>query len=358
MSSVDRILFPDILRIIAVFAVMMLHVCSTGILEITVLSFEWHIINFYESLTRWSVPIFVMVSGMFFLNPQRKITLSKLYCKNILRIFIALVSWGIFFRTLLVVEKLYSGKMVSNEFIWELLKEYSSLLFGPAWYHLWFLYMIIGLYMLVPILRIFTKNATRKHYQYLFFLYVSFGSILPLIKDFLLLIGFPLKINFEIKELLGFTCYFIMGYFFSEFNVSKQIKRWVYILAFISVVFQIVGTCCISYKIGAANTFFYANTRPNVVIQAIAIFLFVKDNSLKIYFSEKIKTKIIILSKYSFGMYLVHVLFNNLLTKIGFTLTCFNPIFAIPLRTIVTFVLSFAIVCVLDKIPIIRKYCM
>ena len=92
----NRILYPDILRILAVFAVMMIHVSASGFYTNPVQSFTWQVVNFYEWMVRWAVPVFVMVSGMFFLNPQKEITLSKLYRKSIFRIVMALITWGYF----------------------------------------------------------------------------------------------------------------------------------------------------------------------------------------------------------------------------------------------------------------------
>lgn len=87
-------------RFLAVFAVMMIHVSASGFYTNPVQSFTWQVVNFYECMVRWAVPVFVMVSGIFFLNPQKEITLSKLYRKNIFRIVMALITWGLFYRSL------------------------------------------------------------------------------------------------------------------------------------------------------------------------------------------------------------------------------------------------------------------
>jgi len=68
----NRILYPDILRILAVFAVMMIHVSASGFYTNPVQSFTWQVVNFYECMVRWAVPVFVMVTGMFFLNLSKR----------------------------------------------------------------------------------------------------------------------------------------------------------------------------------------------------------------------------------------------------------------------------------------------
>lgn len=354
----NRILYPDILRILAVFAVMMLHVCVSGFFSNSVQSFTWQIVNFYESMVRWAVPIFVMVSGMFFLNPQKEITLSKLYRKNIFRIVVALITWGLFYKSFLIFQMIFVDKTCDEKLATVILKQCATFLFGHAWYHLWFLYMIIGLYMLVPLIRIFTTHATKSHYHYLFLLYFLFGSLLPFFQDSLLLFDDRLKIFFSIKELMGYAGYFILGYYLFRYDLSHRIKKWIYVLAGLSVVFQILGTFFVSYKLGAATELLYKNFRPNVVIQAVAVYVFIKDYFMNRSFSERTNGFIVLFSKYSFGMYLVHDFFNMFFSKIGFTVTVVNPILAIPLRTVATFVLSFLVICVLGHIPVIKKYCM
>ncbi|WP_176421841.1 acyltransferase [Fibrobacter sp. UWB3] len=179
-------------------------------------------------------------------------------------------------------------------------------MFGHAWYHLWFLYMIIGLYILVPLIRVFTTYATKKQYHYLFILYFLFGSLLPLLQGVLILVDDRLKISFSIKELMGFAGYFILGYYLFRYDLSHRVKKWIYVLTGLSLVFQIIGTFLVSCKMGKANESLYGNFRPNVAIQAVAIYVFIKDYFINKDFSERTKRIIILFSKYSFGMYLVH----------------------------------------------------
>ena len=358
ISQGNRILYPDILRILAIFAVMTLHVCGSGFYSNPVQSFAWQVVNFYECLVRWAVPVFVMVSGIFFLNPQKEITLSKLYRKNIFRIVVALVAWGLFYKSLSISIMFFVYEVSDKDLVTRILKEGATFVFGHAWLHLWFLYMIIGLYMLVPLIRVFTTHAAKKHYHYLFVLYFLFGSLLPFFQDSLLLFDNRLKIYFSIKELMGFTGYFILGYYLFRYDISHRIKKWIYVLAGLSVIVQIFGTVFISYKLGAANELLYKNFRPNVVIQAVAVYIFIKDCFISKKLSERTKKLIFLFSKYSFGMYLVHDAFNIVFTRIGFTVAVINPFFAIPLRTVATFILSFGVIWVLGRIPGIKKYCM
>ena len=172
--------------------------------------------------------------------------------------------------------------------------------------------------MLVPLIRFFTAHATKKHYHYLFTLYFLFGSLLPFFQAILMFYDAQLKISFSIKELMGYTGYFILGYYLFRYDLSKRVKKWIYMLAGLSVVFQIFGTFFVSLRLGTACQLLYDNFRPNVVIQAVAIYIFVKDYFMNRNFSEQTKGLIVLFSKYSFGMYLVHDFFNSVFFLIGF----------------------------------------
>ena len=59
-------MYFDWLRVLATFGVMVLHVAAQNWLSVGIESFEWNAFNFYDSLERWTVPVFVMVSGRCF----------------------------------------------------------------------------------------------------------------------------------------------------------------------------------------------------------------------------------------------------------------------------------------------------
>jgi surface polysaccharide O-acyltransferase-like enzyme len=81
----NRIISFDVLRILAAFAVVMLHVTSDR-LTTSFPSNEWEIRNVYDSFVRWCVPVFVMISGALFLNHGRSVNVGRLYKKNILHL--------------------------------------------------------------------------------------------------------------------------------------------------------------------------------------------------------------------------------------------------------------------------------
>lgn len=85
----ERVIYLDSLRILAVFAVIVLHVAASNFYSVSVESIRWKIFNVADSCCRFAVPILFMISGSMFLDKKRDFSIRKLYLKNILRIFIA-----------------------------------------------------------------------------------------------------------------------------------------------------------------------------------------------------------------------------------------------------------------------------
>ena len=93
----SRKYYLDILKIISCIAVIVLHTCSKDMKLVSPFSNRYQVLNFFDSVARFAVPIFVMVSGALFLDRNKKIDTKKLYTKNILRLVIAYIFWSIMY---------------------------------------------------------------------------------------------------------------------------------------------------------------------------------------------------------------------------------------------------------------------
>ncbi len=341
----NRIIYADILRVLATFAVMIIHVSATNYAQLEPNTYEWNILNIYDSLARWCVPMFAMLSGMFFLNTNRPLTMKKLYTKNIYRVVLALIVWGFIYQ----VYKGFLNHTIDRYF---LLDTFLVIFQGKTHYHLWFLYMILGLYLITPILRTFMKSATKKDIEYFLVISFIFTSLLPTLNHFepFHLVA-PFFIKFDVNLVLGYTIYFIMGYYLATYELSAKTKKWLYILGVIGILATIVGTRILSLEKGAPDTFLYYYLRANVFFTPVALFLFGKEFLQKIRLGERSLKIISILSTYSFGMYLVHDMIRTILMRFGIDNLLFNQIFSVPIIAVMIFIISFIITHFIRKIP-------
>ena len=127
-----RVAYADLLRVVAMLAVIVVHLAGSRLGNVAVGSAEFHILNAYDGLTHWCVPVFIMLSGMFLLDPEHSLPPSKLVFGHILRILIALAVWGMAYA--LVTQALTAGLS------WAAVKTaLYQVLLGKTHFHLWFL---------------------------------------------------------------------------------------------------------------------------------------------------------------------------------------------------------------------------
>ena len=281
-KSNNRVFYMDFLRVISMFAVIILHTASSKINSVDIGGLNWQVLNFFDSATRWCVPIFVMISGILFLNPKKEISIGNIYKKYIPRLLIILFAWNFLYAIFsCVVEHSFS----LQTFI-------SNILLGPV--HMWFLYMIIGLYMITPFLRkIAIDEKLLKYFLLLWFIFSTI-NIIAQITGFNIATTI-LEDKMSIHFVIGFSGYFLLGYFLS----TKQYKnKYAIIIGIICFFVTIVGTYLLSIGNNVTNQLLYSNLSPNTIGISIAIFILIKntyDNKEKI--NIKLKNIINMFSK-------------------------------------------------------------
>lgn len=344
-SLEERFIYLDVLRIIAAFAVITLHVSATRFYA-SFPSTEWEFCNIYDSLSRWGVPIFVMISGALFLDQNKTIIIKKLYSKNITRIFCALVFWSFIYQ-------LY--KTNADTTLWSFL---SGVVKGPK--HLWFLKMLLGLYVAIPILRAIVRDKKTEIY----FLIVAFitAYIIPLFPKFIGIYDAHLKTALEdiIKTIdlniaMGFTGYFVLGHFLHTTELSSHIKRILYILGILSFLCVIILTSWFSHFLNWPNVSFYRNMFPLTIVEASAIFVFASDKLNKI--PDNYIYIVLKLSKLTFGIYLIHYLIKIIANDLfGLNSSICNAGISIPSLSLLIFIISCILTWILSKIQIVNRY--
>lgn len=347
--SKTRVVYADLLRICAIFAVIILHVSASQWRHVDITSFDWKVFNFYDSLVRFCVPVFIMLSGMFFLDKNKDINIKNIYNKYIFRIVTAFIFWSILYTVYLKWNNFKNMNLISFKDI--------AVTFVIGRYHLWFLYMIIGLYIITPILRTFVQKENKHLIEYFLILALIFGSIVPTIQQIVDLPNFNKVLkSVNLNFVLGYVGYYVGGYYLKTYNTNKKINKLIYFTGLISFIFTVTFSYILSISKGSATSTLYENYTPNVASMSIAIFLFFRENISKITFNEKTVKYISKLSSYTFGIYLVHDFFNVLFLKVGLVTTLFNPVVSVPCISILIFVFSLGVVYIIKKIPIINKY--
>ena len=340
----------DYLRVFASVAIILLHVATQNMNYVELAGTEWNIYNICNGVSRWGVPVFVMMSGALFI--PREIPTKTLYKKYISRMAIAYVVWSAFYAIVdpIGIPIFTEGYKIS---ITEIMGNFIS---GAV--HLWFLPMIIGLYMCIPLIKQLTKNDSLiKYFLLLSFVFCFIKTQTELVVTNLLSGSVQtifenvntLFKNFNINLVLGFTSYFILGFYLNK----TEINILIYILGVIGLVSTILLNLAASKNAGKSLETFYSAYSINVILMAIAVFVWFKYNAKG---NDKLNKIIVKLSKYSFGAFLVHIFILKVLHTFGIQSTNFHPVLSVPSITIFTAIASYLISLVLNKIPVIKKY--
>lgn len=347
--SQDRLAYADLLRCAAMTAVVVLHLAGSQLENAAVGSFAFHVLNVYDSLSHWCVPVFVMLSGMFLLDPDHPLPLSKLFRGHILRIFVALAVWGVVYA--LVVQALNGGLRGLD-----VLGAVRQVVLGQTHFHLWFLYMVIGLYLVTPILRAFVRGAGRAEFHWFFALVFVFAWLLPNVLRLRPSQTVSLWINnLNLHLVMGYVGYYVLGYYLRTYPLSRTVRRLLYGLGILGAAATVGGTVWLSQQRGMLAQTFYNYDNPTIALMSVAVFLFFREtagNRPSLPRRHPISTA----ARVSFGVYLSHVLFLILLSRLNITVLSFSPVLAVPVLAAAVLAGALAVAWLLSKLPVVGRY--
>ncbi len=331
----------DLVKVVAIIGVLIIHTCGWNV---AVGSGEWIAGLFWGSISRASVPLFLMASGAVMLNTKKEISLKKLYSKNILRILAAMFFWGVAYK----VYSLCIQGVFSAEGLWQGIKE--VLVFNQE-FHFYYMHMILIVYIFLPITRIIVKNATKNQLQYFLGVWFVFSSLFPTLKVF-----YPFSLlggvtgQWAVNLVYSSIGFGVLGLFLKEYGLPRIISVLSAIAGFLII---FVGTYEMSLKYDILYEHFLAGTGVGAVLLAVGIFGLIGKVNIK---KEKIKNAIIWLSKASFAIYLVHMLIIYTLNSFGVNIEFTHYILSIPVIALTVGVVSAVVYLILSKIPVIKNW--
>ncbi len=344
----------DYLRVFASVAIILLHVTAQSLPYVELAGTEWNIYNFCNAASRWGVPVFIMMSGALFL--PREIPTKTLYKKYILRMAISYIVWSVFYALVNPLGDLVFKKETQISFL-EIINNAIS---GEV--HLWFLPMIIGIYMCLPLIKLLTKDKnTTKYFLILSLVFCFLATQIRLISENFLrggLLSFFESINTLFKNshmdfVIGLVPYFILGHYLNKNEIKKSLRLVIYILGVVGFAATVLLNLFASKNAGKSLEVFYGGSTLNVLLMSAAMFVWFRYNAKGTGLLNKI---IVPLSKYSFGAFLAHIFVLKVLSALGIQPTSFSPVLSVPVITIVTTIASYLISFILNKIPVIKKY--
>lgn len=330
-----RIFEFDFLRVIAVLAVIMIHTSANLVIHYPQNSTEFIVGNFFDSISRFAVPFFVMISGYFMLDEKREMPVFKIKNKIIKIIFLLLI-WSCFYA---LIYKFHN-------FI-------PAFLYGH--YHLWYLYLIIGLYLITPILRLFVKENNTRYVYYCIFLGIGF-SFFPNLLNAVFAPNYATKLAemFQVS-VRGYLVYYLIGWCFCQ---NKNIIKRNSVKALLVCISLVTIFCCTQlvhsnyYK---AYKIFYNSINIPVLIYSVSLFSLIYNILHK--YSDSIgshfKSFISKCSSLTLGAYLIHASFLHLYESIFKHIH--HGILYVLLLFVLTAISSFTTALVVSKIKYLNQ---
>lgn len=322
----------DLMRIIASFFVVLIHASSALTDGISVL---------YNAVSRFSVPVFVLISGYYLLRRPSSGTRMVRRIGSLVAIHVVWSAvYYIFYRLL--------GDLPRGGFADALRYLFTQ----PA--HLWYLYALAGLWLLLPSLQVFTRHASQAEYRYALWLTGILGTAVTLaVRSGWIPILSAVAERTKIPYAVGFVFLFLMGGYLYRFPV-KWARIW-YVAGIVGISITVLSALVLPRDAAVSLALsFYA---PGTVLAAIAFFVWIK----RLYADRALAWRkgtpyLRAIAAASGGVYLLHPMILRLYDQ------WIAPLFAagmtwlsIPLGAIWAFAVSMVIVMLVRKIPFVKK---
>ena len=336
----DRLLYPDVIRAAATVGVVILHVCGGMMWALTPDMWQFNWLVSAGTIVRCVVPLFLMLSGMFLLSPEKTVTLSDLFKKYIVRLVIAYIGWSFVYAVFMII---YKGIFASEGLygFWKL--------FFDGHYHLWFLPMMVGVYLTIPFFRGITEKRDRRLLHYTLIVLLLFNVLYPNFYT-----TFPALSN--IIERIDpswfgiYATYFFTGFYFSRIQVPKSGKYiWLGIMA-MSAVWLVCSVCSGSAALGTLDESRWSPNKIPMAIYTISVFMVFRSSGNLVAGLPKLQWFVRKLSELSFTVYLCHDLFIKILAKYNINSLTWHPVISVPVLTILVLIFSMVLSEVLLKL--------
>ncbi len=339
-----RLGWIEIGRVVAILAVIAVHVDSPLVLRTSHPS-SWWFGNLAESASRWCVPVFIMISGALLLTTARTADAGPFYRRRFARLGPAMVVWTIAY--------LIFGN-VTNGIPRTLEEAIRSVLAGRPYYHLYYLFIIAGLYVVAPGLRLAVERLDRRGLAGA--AAVAFGLA---IGDQLILTFFGIGGPNAVTRWLPFVGFFLAGALLRDLPGSPSRVRIAAAIAVAGILATALGTALLVGPLGfglGRGRYLYEYPSITTVPVSLAVFALLVWVGPPVFgrLSGTARSLIASAAVASFGIYLIHPMVLAGLSNLGlYASATFVPV-AVVATIAVTFVISWFLVEVIRRIPGVR----
>lgn len=372
MIQKERLVWCDALRLLAFFLLLCCHAADPFYASATYASsgvavepelLQWAVR--WGSIVRPCVPLFVMLTGVLLLPV--KCTMETFYKKRIPRVLFPFVIWSAlyyltpWFTGLLgfesgVVIKLFSWAESDSQALSDGLIRVAQIpyTFNFIACHMWYIYMLIGLYLYLPIFSAWVERATQRQKE-IFLILWALSTLLPYFSEYVSSYAFgacewnPFGLFYYFS---GFSGYMLLGHYIHSYVRWSYSRTFAVALPLLIVGFLITFSgysyiMALPDKTPEQVELFWTFNTPNVAMMSVALFLVV----FKVKFSSDSRIALWLsnLTACGFGIYMVHYFFTCVGYDLGAILHVPAPL-RIPFSALVMLFCSWSIVVLLKRV--------
>lgn len=359
----QRIVFLDWLRVIACFMVMCVHSTEpfylggegTQILNET--DALWS--TLFDSAMRATIPLFLLASS-YLLFPLQQPS-AKFFKRRFQRVVVPFLVWVVILGVVYAWQKGYSLKEAFIPYLFG---------FNQFWGHLWFIYMIVGIYLVMPLLSPWAEKVSERAERWFLIVWL-FTTLVPFFRQASIALTGSNELWGECNWNEFGTLYYVSG-FVGVMVLGHYFKKWVPELSWkrtlaIAIPLWVIGYAIVASWFWAVMPHNYPVNGPidiavymeqswrfssfGVILTAIAYFMLIRKITYSGWFYQRI---LVPLSKVSYGTYLMHMV------PLSFFCGIYRPLMptgaCILLTAVSAFVVSSLISVILSKVPGIGQY--
>lgn len=339
----------DLLRLIACFGVVLLHVSNSYWYSVDVGSRDFAVMTVYNSFTRFAVPVFFMLSGLFLLDPEKEFKVKK-WVQRLGKLALCFFLWSIFyaFQSVLFHGFRQGWDSVTEE-MWR--DALTRLVMGHG--HMWFLRDLFGFYLLLPVLRKICEDMRVLGYFLLLWAAVRF-VVVPLMPEVCGGMVLAAVTNMHLHMLTGFIGYFIGGYFLHKAYIPRAGRYLLYVAGAASLVFTMIATLVSCRESGTYNDQWLLPSNINVLFMSAAVFVLFRHIRLPKGLAEA--KWVPAMAGCTFFVYMIHPFFIEKLNLLGIKVTAYPVDLSIPALTIGIFAAAMLLGWLAGKIPVMGRW--
>lgn len=336
-----RVKYCDNLKAISIILVILIHILA--IYRDMYLAnnnmLYYFILSFADSFTRVAVPMFFMITGIFMLNKEPEKSYNVYIKKRLLKLLIPLIVFSIIYY---LFENIEAGNKLSTLTFFQQLTSSDG-----ARYHLWFMYEIIKIYLLIPFLYVMINNLNKKSLKNLIILLFIMGNLIQFIELMTNRYNINLFSGIPFNRTTICINYLFVGYYLYKYDLKSKTRKIIYVGAILSLIALPITD--LFFIDGMRNDLLFVATSVFPILPTLALFLIFKNNYHKWNIMKKVEPITSFIAKQSLWIYLIHVIVMELLMKyLPFPQRFISVIISIALILSLTVIISSGLAIIFD----------